>query len=142
MSETAMRGFTRAFCEALASRDPAKVETFLADDVEWTVFGPADLFPFVGRRYGKVAALAALRDIASRFEMRDCARETMLVADDSAAALVRFTVRHVATGRTLCFRLAHFMRLRDGRLAGLEILLDSLDAAEQVLGRQIDLTAA
>ena len=45
--------FVRAFCEALASRDPSKLRPMLADDVEWTIFGPIDYFPFFGTRRGQ-----------------------------------------------------------------------------------------
>ena len=52
--------FVRTFCEALSSRDASKLRPMLADDVEWTVFGPVDYFPFFGNRKGKEAVIEAM----------------------------------------------------------------------------------
>jgi ketosteroid isomerase-like protein len=106
------------------------------------VFGPVDLFPFFGERRGKKGVLAACADMAEHLQLQSCERE-MAIADGSSAAawLMRFTAVHFETGRTISLRMAMFAQFRDGRLSAARALFDSFDAAEQVLGRHIDLGA-
>jgi ketosteroid isomerase-like protein len=141
MSEQAMRGFGRAFCDALMTREPQRVADYIDDDVEWIVFGPVDLFPFFGERRGKKNVLAACADMARHLQLQICEREMAIADGSNAAWLMRFTAVHFETGRTLSLRMAMFARFRDGRLVSARTLFDSFDAAEQVLGRHIDLGA-
>jgi ketosteroid isomerase-like protein len=46
MTESVSRSTVQAFFEAYAARDAEKVGSLLADDVEWTMAGPVDMFPF------------------------------------------------------------------------------------------------
>jgi len=140
MTEHAMRGFARAFCNALSTRDIGLIAPFLHEDVEWTVFGPVDLFPFFGQRRGKAAVLAMCEEIAGRLELTRCDKETVLYDGDSAAALMKLAARD-PQGRTLSFRLAQFARFDGGKLVALKAVFDTFDAAEQALGRPIDLSA-
>jgi ketosteroid isomerase-like protein len=142
MTEETMRGFTRAFCDALAANEPQRIAPFLDDDVEWTVFGPVDLFPFFGHRRGKAAVLAMCSEIAACLQLRSCEKESTLTDGSKIAALVRVNALYVRSGRIVSLRLAQFADFRDGKLVRLRALFDSFDAAEQALGRQIDLPAA
>ena len=141
MSESAMRGVSRAFCDALASHDPGQLAPFLDDDVEWMVFGPVDLFPFFGQRRGRMAVLDMCREVSGILHLVQCDRETALASGDSAAALVRITAIDRRSGRTLSLRLAQFAKFRDGRLVALKAIFDSFDVVEQALGHPIDLSA-
>jgi ketosteroid isomerase-like protein len=140
MTDHAMRGFVRAFCNGLSTRDIALIEPFLHEEVEWTVFGPIDLFPFFGQRRGKAAVLAMCEEIATAFTLSKCDKETTLYDGDSAASLLKLAARD-ARGRTLSFRIAAFSTFRDGQLVALKAVFDTFDAAEQALGRPIDLSA-
>ncbi len=141
MTEHAMRGFVRAFCNTLSTGDVALMSAFLHDDVEWVAFGPIDLFPFFGQRRGKPAVLAMCAAIAERLELQRCDKDVTLIDGDNAAALIRLAARDPQTGRTLTFRVAQFATFRDGRLLSMKAVFDTLDAAEQALGRPIDLSA-
>jgi ketosteroid isomerase-like protein len=129
-----MRNFIRAFCDALGSRNPSKLRPMLADDVEWTVFGPIDYFPIFGHRRGKDDVIEAMcRQIADYLHIQRCDFERMLFDGDSAASLVRMTAEHIPSGRVLSFRLAQFIRFRDGKLIEMRAILDSFDIVEQVV---------
>lgn len=136
-----MRGFVHALCDALASHDAERVASFLDADVEWTLYGPIDLFPFFGQRRGKALVLASLRQMSNALHLQKCDIDALLVEGDGMAALVRQTMLQVRTNRFLSLRLAIFTRFRNGRLVTLRGVLDSFDAAEQALGRHIDLSA-
>lgn len=136
-----MRGFVHALCDALSSHDAERVASFLDDDVEWTLFGPIDLFPFCGQRRSKPAVLAALRQMSSTLHLQRCEKDALLIDGEAMAALVRLNLLQVHTNRFLALRLALFARFAGGKLVSLRGLLDSFDAAEQALGRHIDLSA-
>jgi ketosteroid isomerase-like protein len=142
MTQEMMRGFVRAFCDALSSHDPQKVAPFLDENVDWTVFGPVDLFPFFGQRRGKAAVLAMLGEIGASLTLKGCEQDTVLFDGPRAAALTKITAVSARTGRTLSLRLAHFAQFEDGKLVRLRVVFDTLDAAEQVLGREFDLSIA
>lgn len=140
MTDHAMRGFVRAFCNGLSTRDIGLIEPFLHDDIDWTVFGPIDLFPFFGQRRGKAAVLSMCAEIATAFTLSKCDKETTLFDGDNAAALMKLAARD-ERGRTLSFRVALFAAFRGGQLTSLKAVFDTFDAAEQALGRAIDLSA-
>lgn len=141
MAENAMRGFVHALCDALSSHDAERVASYLDDDVEWTLFGPIDLFPFFGQRRGKPSVLSTLRQMSSTLHLQRCEKDALLIDGENMAALVRLSLLQVQTNRFLSLRLALFARFANGRLVSLRGLLDSFDAAEQALGRHIDLSA-
>jgi ketosteroid isomerase-like protein len=61
------------------------------------------------------------------------------VDGDQAATLNRLSARRTGDGRVISYRLAHFMRFRDGKVVENISLLDNFDAVEQVIGHSIDL---
>jgi ketosteroid isomerase-like protein len=140
MTEDAMRGVVHAFCDALSMRAPELFSAVIDDDIEWTVFGPIDLFPFFGQRRGKAAVMTMFGDLNANLSLVRCEKETLLVDGDRAAALVRLNAVDTRTGRSLSLRLALFAGFRDGKLASMKALFDSFDAVEQALGHHIDLT--
>ncbi len=140
MTADILRGFSRALCDALASRDPEPIEPFLHTDVEWVMYGPVDLFPFMGQRKGRAAVLAALRDLAATVTLARCEPERVLVDGNDVATLLRLTAQDRHSGRTLTVRMAQFATAEDGQLRSVRVLFDTLDAAEQTLGREFDLS--
>ena len=137
-----MRGFARAFCDALASHDPHLVTDWIDDDIEWTVYGPVELFPFFGQRRGKRAVLAMLSAIDAVLTLKSCDREITLTDGAQAASLMRLSVEQKHSGRILSLRMAMFADVDGGRLKRLRAVFDTFDAAEQALGREIELNAA
>lgn len=137
-----MRGFVRAFCDALLSHDSKKLSSMLDADVDWIVFGPIDLFPFFGQRSGKAAVLAMFAELDSSLTLKSCDRDSSVIDGEQAASLIKLTAVHKTSGRTLSLRLAQFAQFRDGKVVRLRAVFDSFDAVEQALGREIDLTAA
>lgn len=141
MSDHPMRGFARAFCDALAAREPARIAPLIHDNIDWTVFGPVDLFPFFGHRKGKPAVLAMLDRISGTLQLRGCDMERTLTDGEHAASMLRLSARDLRTGRTISLRLALFAQFSGDRLATLRAVFDTFDAVEQALGRHIDLSA-
>ena len=128
-----------AYFRAFASRDPDAFGSFLHDHVTWTISGPVDVIPFCGTHRGK-AAVIDLMARRARKVLRDVSltREQFLIDGNRAAALTRLRARLAADGRPVSYRVANFFRFQDGKLIENVSLMDSFDAAEQVLGHAID----
>jgi hypothetical protein len=141
MSDHPMRGFARAFCDALSAREPARIASLIHDEIDWTVFGPVELFPFFGHRTGKAAVIAMLGRIAQDLQLRGCDVERSLTDGDHAASMIRLTAQDLRSGRTLSLRLALFAQFSGDKLMALRVVFDTFDAVEQALGRHIDLSA-
>jgi hypothetical protein len=73
------RNTAQAFYEALASRDPVRLDPFLDDDVDWLIVGPIELFAFCGQYYGRESVLDAHRQLSLTEEARGSACEFLLV---------------------------------------------------------------
>jgi ketosteroid isomerase-like protein len=139
MSESVSRSTVQAFFEAYAARDAAKVGSLLADDVEWTMAGPVNMFPFCGVRRGRDAVLDSMfRVKPDMFSATRTDIDHIFIEGNSASALSRITAVLAKSGRTLSYHCAHFAVFRDGRLASFEAVTDTFGIAEQVLGHRID----
>jgi ketosteroid isomerase-like protein len=139
MTETSIRPIVEAFYRASAERDVARVMTFIADDVNWLVQGPVDLFAFFGQRNGKAAVLEGYREIGRRLDVTVYQVETLLVEGDRAAALIRLTSVVRATDKIMSVRTSQFSRFCDGKIIEMHAIVDSYDMVEQTLGRAFDL---
>jgi len=111
----------------------------LDDDVEWTIYGPIDMFPFLGDRRGKTAVLEVVRQIADNFRIHRFDRESIMLGVDSAASMLRYTLTALDSNKPISLRLAHFAQFKAGRLLNIRVLIDSFDLVEQALGRSIHL---
>ena len=142
MTETTIRPIVEAFYQASAARDVERVMSFIADDVDWLVQGPVDIFAFLGQRRGKAAVRDGYREIARKLEITGYQVEVLLVDGDRAAALIRLTSIVRATGKIMSVRTSQFSRFRDGKIVEMRAVLDSFDMVEQTIGRPLDLPGA
>ncbi len=139
MSDSHIRELMEAFSVAYASCEPGRIEPFLHDDVVWTISGPIDAIGFCGTHRGRAAVIdLATRVLPSFFRDVVLNGESIVVDGDRVAILNRLTARGRADGRPITYRLAQFIRIRDDKIIEYRSLLDSFDAAEQVLGHPLD----
>lgn len=139
MTDSISRELVEAFYAAYASQDTEKLSALLHDEVEWVISGPIDVLPFCGRFRGKAAVLdLAGRVVPSVYRVVSFTRESLVLDGDRAATLNRMLGRRRADGRIISYRLAHFLRFRDGKMIENVSLIDSFDAAEQMLGHSLD----
>jgi ketosteroid isomerase-like protein len=136
------REWVEAFNEAYAGRHMDRLASLLDDDVRWVISGPVDVMPFCGERRGKQAVLDMVARVAPRqFAVVSFAPELVLIDGDRASTLCRASGERAADGRTIGWRVAQFMRFRDQKIVEYCSVIDSFDAAEQVLGYSIELEA-
>lgn len=142
MSYVLPRILAEEFRTAYAVRDVAKVETYLHDDVEWTISGPVEHLLFCGTYCGKPAVVDLLKrripEVLRTFRFEP---ESIVVDGDHLAMLHRQSSRRTKDGRVMNYRVANFMQFLDGKLIRNLSLLDSFDVVEQVLGQRIQITA-
>jgi len=139
MTEHSLWRFSRALHRAINERQFAELEPLLDEDVNWTIYGPIDMFPFLGARRGKAAVLEVLRQIADNIRVRRFDRETIMLGVDSASSMLRYSLTMLDSSKPISLRLAHFAQFKAGRLASIRVLIDTFDLVEQALGRPIHL---
>jgi ketosteroid isomerase-like protein len=139
MTEHSLWRFSRALHRAINDRQPEDLAALIDDDVEWTIYGPIDMFPFLGARHGRAAVLEVIRQIADNFRVHRFDRESIMLGVDSAASMLRYTLTALDSNKPISLRLAHFAQFKAGRLLNIRVLIDSFDLVEQALGRPIHL---
>lgn len=128
----------QAFYQAYVSRDPVRVAPFLADDVEWTITGPSEIFPFCGQRRGKDIVLHLFASVGDIFDAKGFEADEMLIDGDCVATFCKISGVLRSTGRTISFRCAQFVRFKNDKVVCYRSIIDSFDAAEQWIGHRIE----
>ena len=139
MTEHSLWRLSRALHRAINERQFSDVEPLIDEDIDWTVHGPVDLFPFLGSRHGKAAVLEVLRQIANRVRVHRFDREQIMLGENSAASMLRYSLTLLDQNKPVSLRLAHFAQFKAGRLLSIRVLVDTFDLVEQALGRPIHL---
>lgn len=140
MSEQDTRAAVTGLYDAYARRDFDRVASYIDDDIDWIIYAPINVFPFVGARRGKTAVLEALGGIARDYELARYEPKVMLVEGDRAAVMSEVAFKQRTSGRLLSFQLANFLRVRDGRVVEFREFANTFDIVEQALGREIELS--
>ena len=135
MTEHSLWRFSRALHRAINERRHDELDDLIDDDVDWAIYGPIDMFPFLGARRGKAAVLEVLRQIADNIRVHRFDRETIMLGVDSAASMLRYSLTALNSNKPISLRLAHFAQFKAGRLSSLRVLVDTFDLVEQALGR-------
>jgi ketosteroid isomerase-like protein len=139
MTEHSLWRFSRALHRAINDRHFGDIEALIDEDVEWALYGPIDMFPFLGARQGKDAVLDVIRQLADNFRVRRFDRESIMLGVDSAASMVRYSLTALDSHKPISLRVAQFAQFRAGKLVSMRVLIDTFDLVEQALGRAIHL---
>jgi ketosteroid isomerase-like protein len=131
------RAHAEAFFDAMMTRDPQRIAPYVAEDAEWLIVGPIELFPYCGQHLGKEAVLDAYGRMGASAKVTEFTRDYAITDGQSASVLSRMTNVDLATGRQIVVRLAQFARFRDGKVCEFCSITDTLGAAEQFMGRPL-----
>jgi hypothetical protein len=139
MTEHSLWRFSRALHRAINERQLQDLENLIDEDVDWAIYGPIDMFPFLGARQGKAAVLEVCRQIADNIRVQRFDRESVMLGVDSAASMMRYSLTALDSNRPISLRLAQFAQFKAGRLSTMRVVIDTFDLVEQAVGRPIDL---
>jgi ketosteroid isomerase-like protein len=140
MTQALTRAHVENFRQARLTRDPRLIEPFIDDNVDWLVTGPVELLHFCGQRRGKAEVLDCITRLEpSALNVLKAELTALLVDRDRAASFGRMVAVQPATGRTITYHQAQFMRFRGGKIIEYRAIIDSFDAAEQMMGHPIAL---
>jgi len=139
MTEHSLWRFSRALHRAINERQREDLETLIDDDIDWAIYGPIDMFPFLGARHGKAAVIEVIRQIAENVRVHRFDRESVMLGVDSAASMMRYSLTALDSNKPISLRLAHFAKFKAGRLISIRVLVDTFDLVEQALGHPIHL---
>ena len=139
MTEHSLWRFSRALHRAVNERQHEDLETLIDEDVDWTIYGPIDMFPFFGARRGKAAVLDVIRRIADNIRVHRFDREQIMLGTESAASMMRYSLTLLDANKPISLRLAQFAQFKAGKLTSMRILVDTFDLVEQALGQPIHL---
>lgn len=107
------------------------------DDIDHFVSAPVDLMPHLGARRGKDEVRLMWETVHSRYHDIRHEVRTLIAEGDQVAADLRVFFRKRSNGRMLQFDMAIFFTFRDGRLARVREIIDTLDMVQQVVERDI-----
>jgi ketosteroid isomerase-like protein len=139
MTEHSLWRFSRAFHLAINERQSEDIEALIDEDVDWTIYGPIDMFPFLGARRGKAAVLEVIRQISDNVRVHRFDRESIMLGVDSAASMMRYSLTALDPNKPISLRLAHFAQFKAERLRSIRVVVDTFDLVEQALGHPINL---
>jgi hypothetical protein len=139
MTEHSLWRFSRALHSAINERRPEDLDPQIDDDVDWVIYGPIDMFPFLGARQGKSAVIEVCRQISDNVRVHHFDRESIVLGEDSAASIMRYSLTELDSNKPINLRLAHCAQFRAGRLLNMRVLLDTYELVEQALGHPIHL---
>src|SRR5579864_8152595 len=89
MAEHMLWTFSRALRQAIEDRETDHIAAILDDDIDWAIFGPIDMFPFLGARQGKEAVIDVVMQIADNFHLNRLDREMAVLGEECASTLVK-----------------------------------------------------
>ncbi|MCP3380341.1 nuclear transport factor 2 family protein [Bradyrhizobium sp. CCGUVB4N] len=139
MTEHCFWRFSRALHRAINDRCLNGLDDLIHEDVDRALYGPIDMFPFLGTRHGKHAVLDVIRHIAANVHIRRFDREATMLSADSAASMLRYSLTPRDCDKPIALRLAQFAHFKAGRVISMRVLVDTFDLVEQALVRPIHL---
>ena len=139
MTEHSLWRFSRALHRAVNERQLGEIEALIDEDVQWSIHGPVEMFPFLGARRGRAAVLEVIRQISEKVRVHRFDRESIMLGVDSAASMMRYSLTALDSNKPISVRIAHFAQFRAGKLTNLRVLVDTFDLVEQTVGYPIHL---
>src|SRR6201746_322848 len=107
MTEHSLWRFSRALHRAINERQRDDLEALIDDDVDWAIYGPIDMFPFLGARRGKAAVLEVIREIADNVRIHRFDRESIMLGVDAAASMIRYSLTALDSNKPITLASRH-----------------------------------
>src|SRR6201989_2009561 len=139
MTEHSLWRFSRALHRAINERQIEDLDPLIDEDVDWAIYGPIEMFPFLGARRGKAAVVDVIRQSGETVKVRRFEREHVMLGPDSAASMLRFSLTTLNSNKPISVRVADFAQFKVRGLGSIRVVIDTFDLVEQALGHPIHL---
>ena len=116
-----------------------QVADMFDDRVDFISNAPVEVFPYLGHRVGKVQVMKALEAVHDEFSTVEYLPLKIMIDGQSAGVIVSIRLTQRTTRRLIRVFSAHFLQFKDNRIIEYRAFLDTLEAVQQVLGREFDL---
>ena len=116
-----------------------QVADMFDERVDFISNAPVDVFPYLGHRVGKVQVMKALEAVHDEFSTVEYLPLKIIIDGQSAGVIVSIRLTQRTTRRLIRVFSAHFLQFKDNRIIEYRAFLDTLEAVQQVLGREFDL---
>ena len=116
-----------------------QVADMFDERVDFISNAPVDVFPYLGHRIGKVQVMKALEAVHDEFSTVEYLPLKIMIDGESAGVIVSIRLTQRTTRRLIRVFSAHFLQFKDNRIIEYRAFLDTLEAVQQVLGREFDL---
>jgi len=116
-----------------------QVADMFDERVDFISNAPVDVFPYLGHRIGKVQVMKALEAVHDEFSTVEYLPLKIMIDGQSAGVIVSIRLTQRTTRRLIRVFSAHFLQFKDNRIIEYRAFLDTLEAVQQVLGREFDL---
>jgi len=107
--------------------------------VDFESNAPIEVFPYLGRLIGRAAVMKALQAAHGEFDSIDFIPLRIITDGDSAGVINSIQLTQRTTRRMIRLFAPHFLRFHDNRIVEYRAFLDTFEAVQQVLGRELDL---
>ena len=138
-TQTELRSRVLEIYEAFSAGKLDLLADVFDEHVDFLSNAPIELFPYLGHRVGKADVVKTLWAVHNEFKPLSFKPIRIITEDDAAGVLVSIHATQRRTGRVIHFFAAHFLRFRGDRIVEYRAVMDSLEAVQQVLGRELHL---
>src|SRR6202161_2276765 len=108
MTEHSLWRFSRALHRAINERQTEDLEPLIDEDVDWAVYGPIAMFPFLAARRAKASVREVVRQIAENVRAHRFDRESIMLGVDSASSMMRYSLTALDSNKPISLRLPAF----------------------------------
>jgi len=125
------------YLKACYAGEIERAASYYDDEIDFIAYAPIEIFPTLGQKRGKAAMTASLEEMTRQYSPIEY-EVTSIVAEDDGVA-VMLDVRMCARGgdRVINVQIANFYTMRHGRITIYRQFMDSFDAVQQKLRRDL-----
>jgi ketosteroid isomerase-like protein len=124
----------RRLYEAFGRGDLDGVLELVADDVLWEVPGPTDILPWAGAWRGRDGVAEFFKRLSDTVAVESFEPTRFIAQGNTVAVLIDDRSRSRATGKTFAHGVAHWITVRNGRIAAFQGYMDTYPIVEAFFG--------
>lgn len=117
--------------------DIERAAGYFDDNIDFIGYAPIDIFPTLGQKSGKAAMIQSLVRLHSLYRRIEYDLTSIIAEDDRVAVMLELRMFARDDDRVIRLPLANFYTLRNGRIYIYRQFLDSFDAVQQRLRRDL-----